>query len=239
MAKYAKDRAFIISERVSAIFEKSFEWYGFTLANNDHPELIVDIGLPQNDLNLQDYATLGSQRIAEYQESLPANVLINGWIHSHGALNYKHFSHTDEKNHLTVLDFVTARTRKPIAKKEIAVQDLVLLEKNRFVEKDLEKGSISLITDGPITEAKIMETVYGSFCYSIVIGDEGWHEQQIHFRERGILSGHTTVWSRSTHIKFIDTQRTLKPEEIQAIGREVKEKIQPNLNPPTELIERM
>jgi len=154
-------------------------------------------------------------------------------------LNYKHFSHTDEDNHLTVLDFVTARTRKPIAKKEIAVQDLVLLEKNRFVEKDLEKGSISIITDGPITEAKIMETVYGSFCYSIVIGDEGWHEQQIHCRERGILSGHTTVWSRSTNIKFIDTQRTLKPEEIQAIGKEVKEKIQPNLNPPTELIERM
>jgi len=52
MTKYAKDKAFKISERVGVIFEKSFEWYGFTLANNDHPELIVDIGLPQNDLNL-------------------------------------------------------------------------------------------------------------------------------------------------------------------------------------------
>ena len=239
MAKYAKDKAFKISERVGVIFEKSFEWYGFTLANNDHPELITDIGLPQNDLNLQDYTTLGSQRIAEFQESLPEDVLINGWIHSHGDLNYRHFSNTDEKNHLTVLDFVAARTRKPLAKKEIAIQDLVLLEKDRFVEKDLEKGSISLITDGPITEAKIMETIYGSFCYSIVIGDEGWHEQEIHCRESGILSGHTTVRSRSTNIKFIDTQRTLKPEEIQAIGKEVKEKIQPNLNPPTELIERM
>jgi hypothetical protein len=239
MAKYAKDKAFKINELVGAIFEKSFEWYGFTLANNDHSELIVDIGLPKNDLNLQDYTTLGSQRIAEFQESLPEDMLINGWIHSHGALNYRHFSHTDEKNHLTVLDFIAARTRKPLAKKEIAIQDLVLLEKDRFVEKDLAKGSVSLITDGPITEAKIMETVYGSFCYSIVIGDEGWHEQEIHYRERGILSGHTTVWSRSTNIKFIDTKRTLKPEEIHAIGKEVKEKIQPNLNPPTELIERM
>jgi hypothetical protein len=239
MAKYAKDKAFKINELVGVIFEKSFEWYGFTLANNDHPELIVDIGLPKNDLNLQDYTTLGSQRIAEFQESLPEDMLINGWIHSHGALNYRHFSHTDEKNHLTVLDFIAARTRKPLAKKEIAIQDLVLLEKDRFVEKDLAKGSVSLITDGPITEAKIMETVYGSFCYSIVIGDEGWHEQEIHYRERGILSGHTTVWSRSTNIKFIDTKRTLKPEEIHAIGKEVKEKIQPNLNPPTELIERM
>ena len=136
MAKYAKDKAFKISERVGVIFEKSFEWYGFTLANNDHPELITDIGLPQNDLNLQDYTTLGSQRIAEFQESLPEDVLINGWIHSHGDLNYKHFSNTDEKNHLTVLDFVAARTRKPLAQKEIATQDLVLLEKDRFVEKE-------------------------------------------------------------------------------------------------------
>jgi hypothetical protein len=239
MTKYAKSKAFKISELVGVIFEKSFEWYGFTLSNNDHPELITDIGLPKNDLNQQDYTTLGSQRIAEFQESLTEGLMINGWIHSHGALNYKHFSHTDEENQRTVLDFVSARTRKPLAKKEVIIQDLVLLSKDRFEEKDLEKGSVSLITDGPITEAKIMETVYGSFCYSIVIGDEGWHEQQIHCRERSILSGHKRVWSKSTDIKFIDTQKTLTPEEIQAIGKEVKEKIQPNLNPPTELIERM
>ena len=225
MARYAKDKAFKISELVGVIFEKSFEWYGFTLANNDHPELITDIGLPQNDLNLQDYTTLGSQRIAEFQESLPEDVMINGWIHSHGALNYRHFSNTDEKNHLTVLDFVAARTRKPLAKKEIAIQDLVFLQKNRFEQKDLEKGSVSLITDGPITEAKIMETIYGSFCYSIVIGDEGWHEQEIHCRERGILSGHATVWSKGANIDFVDTDRSLTQSDISAITGEVEEKI--------------
>jgi hypothetical protein len=239
MAKYARDKAFKISERVGVIFEKSFEWYGFTLANNDHPELITDIGLPQNDLNLQDYTTLGSQRIAEFQESLPEDVLINGWIHSHGDLNYRHFSNTDEKNHLTVLDFVAARTRKPLAKKEIAIQDLVLLEKDRFVEKDLEKGSISLITDGPITEAKIMETIYGSFCYSIVIGDEGWHEQEIHCRERGILSGHTTERSQAANIEFVDTGRSFSQSDISELSNEVEEKIKPHTDPPPELIERM
>jgi len=239
MAKYAKDKAFKISERVGVIFEKSFEWYGFTLANNDHPELITDIGLPQNDLNLQDYTTLGSQRIAEFQESLPEDVLINGWIHSHGDLNYKHFSNTDEKNHLTVLDFVAARTRKPLAKKEIAIQDLVLLEKDRFVEKDLKKGSICLITDGPITEAKIMETIYGSFCYSIVIGDKGWHEQEIHCREMGILSEHTTVRSQTANIEFVDTGRSLSQDDIRALSDEVEKKIKPHTDPPPELIERM
>jgi len=239
MTKYAKDKAFKISERVGAIFEKSFEWYGFTLANTDHPELITDIGLPQNDLNLQDYTTLGSQRIAEFQESLPEDLLINGWIHSHGDLNYRHFSKTDEQNHVTVLDFVAARTRKPLAKKEIAIQDLVLLEKDRFVETDLERGSICLITDGPITEAKIMETIYGSFCYSIVIGDKGWHEQEIHCREMGILSGHTTVRSQAANIEFVDTGRSLSQSYINELSNEVEEKIKAHTDPPPEMIERM
>ena len=239
MTKYAKAKAFKISERVGVIFEKSFEWYGFTLANNDHPELIVDIGIPKNDLNQLDYTTLGSQRIAQFQESLSKDVMINGWIHSHGALNYRHFSSTDEKNHLTVLDFVATRTRKALAKKEIAIQDLVLLEKDCFVAKDLEKGSVCLITDGPITEAKIMETIYGSFSYSIVIGDAGWHEQQIHFREKGILSGHTTVRSKAADIKFVDTERSLSQNDIRALSDEVEKKIKPHTDPPPELIERM
>ena len=239
MAQYAKDKAFKISERIVVVFGKSFEWYGFTLANDNYPELIVDIGLPQNDLNLQDYTTLGSQRIAEFQESLPEDVMINGWIHSHGALNYRHFSNTDEKNHLTVLDFVAARTRKQLAKQEIAIQDLVLLEKDRFVEKDLEKGSICLITDGQITEAKIMETIYGNFCYSIVIGDKGWHEQEIHCRERGILSRHTIVRSQAANIEFVDTGRSLSQSDINELSNEVEEKIKPHTDPPPELIERM
>lgn len=239
MAKYAKDKAFKINDLVGVIFEKSFEWYGFTLASNDQPELIADIGLPKNDLNLQDYTTLGSQRIAEFQESLPEDVMINGWIHSHGALNYRHFSNTDEKNHLTVLDFVAGRTKKSLAKKEIAIQDLVLLEKKRFVAKDLEKGSVCLITDGPITEAKIMETIYGSFCYSIVIGDAGWHEQQIHCREKGILSGYKTVRSKAADIKFVDTERFLSQDDIRVLSDEVEKKIKPHTDPPPELIERM
>ncbi len=239
MTAYAKDRAFKISELVGTIFEKSFEWYGFTLANNDHPELIADIGLPKNDLNLQDYTTLGSERIAEFQESLPKDVIINGWIHSHGALNYRHFSDTDEKNHLTVLDFVAARTRKPLAKKEVGIQDMVLLQIDRFDKKDMEKGSVSLITDQPITEAKIMETVYGSFCYSIVIGDEGWHEQEIHYRERGILSGHTKVGSKVADIEFVDIGKSLSQHDIDALSNDVKEKIKPHTDPPPEVIERM
>ena len=239
MAEYAKEKAFKISELVNMTFEESFEWYGFTLADKDHPELIIDIGLPQNDLNLPDYTALGSEKIAQFQELLPKELIINGWIHSHGALNYKHFSHTDEQNHLIVLDFVAPRTRKPLAKKEVVIQDLVLLQKDRFEQKDMEKGSVCLITDGPITEARIMETVYGSFCYSIVIGDGGWHEQEIHCRERGVLSGHTTLSSKKAQIEFVGTDKTLSQYDINALSDEVKKKIKPHTDPPPELIERM
>ena len=200
MADYAKEKAFKINELVRVIHEDSFEWYGYTLGTTDNPETIIDIGLPKNDQNLLDYTIIGSERIADFQESLPQDTTINGWIHSHGSLQYKHFSHTDEKNHLTVLDFVTARLRKPVAKQEITIQNLSLLLKDRFDEKDLEKGSVALITDVPVSEATLMETVYGSFSYSVVIGDEGWHEQKIFYKEKGILSGYTSgrarYWNR-------------------------------------------
>ncbi len=239
MAEYAKEKAFKISELVNMTFEESFEWYGFTLADKDHPELIINIRLPQNDLNLQDYTALGSERIAQFQESLTEELIINGWIHSHGALNYKRFSHTDEQNHLIVLDFVAPRTRKPLSKKEVAIQDLVLLEKDRFEKKDMEKGSVCLITDGPITEAKIMETVYGSFCYSIVIGDSGWHEQAIHCRTRGVLSGQTALSSKAAQIEFVDMGRFITQSDISTLRDEVQKRIKPHTDPPPEIIERM
>jgi hypothetical protein len=239
MSRYAKTKAFKINELVRTIHENSFEWYGYTLATKDSPELIIDIGLPKNDQNLLDYTTIGSKRIAEFQESLPGDTLINGWIHSHGALQYKHFSNTDEKNNLTVLDFISMRTRKPIAKKEIIIQDLVFLVKGRFTEKDFGKGSVSIITDEPVTEISIMETIYGSFCYSIVIGDEGWHEQKIYFQEKGVLSGHTSVSSKEVDLVFADTGKTLTQFDIQVLAEEVEEKIQPNTDPPPEMIERM
>jgi len=236
---YARARAFKINELVHTIHEDSLEWYGYTLAKIDKPELIVDIGLPKNDQNLLDYTTIGPKRIADFQESLPEDTIINGWIHSHGTLNYRHFSSTDEANHLTVLDFVNARLRKPVAKKEIAIQDLVLLVQDQFAEKDLEKGSVALITDEPVSEAMLMETVYGSFCFSIVIGDEGWHEQEIHYKEIGILTGQTTVSSQKVDIVLIDTGKSLTKSDISALSDEVEVKIRPNTNPPPEMVERM
>ncbi len=239
MALYAKAKAFKINELVREIHQESYEWYGFTIADKDNPEIIADIGLPKNDQNLQDFTTLGPERIAEYHESLPEQFIINGWIHSHGALKYKHFSHTDETNQATVLDFVTARLRWAVAKKEVPIQDLNFLVKGEFEEKDLVKGSVSIITDGVISKATIMETIYGGFCYSIVIDDEGWHEQEIHYKERGVLSGHSAVGKRRSDIVFIDTGRSLTETDIALLSDEVEEKIQPNINPPPELIERM
>ena len=236
---YAKEKAFKISELVREIYDESYEWYGFTLADQDNPELITDIGLPRNAQNLQEYSTIGAEGIAEYHDSLVGDTIINGWIHSHGALQYMHFSHTDEENHATVLDFVTARLRKTVAKKEIPIQDLQLLVKDEFAEKELEKGSVSLITDAVVSEAILMETIYGGFSYSIVIGDEGWHEQEIHYKERGVISGHSHLSKKSADLVLIDNGRSLTQADIEVLSEEVEEKIQPNTNPPTEIIERM
>lgn len=239
MARYAREKASKINELVRDVYADSLEWYGFTLGPRDNPELISDIGLPRNDLNLTTYTALSPERIAEFKESLPDDVIINGWIHSHGALTYERFSHMDETNHRVVLDFVAASTRKPVAKRELAVNELVFLVKDQFNEGDLAEGSVCLITDVPITAATIMETIYGSFCYAVVIGDQGWHRQQIHYRENGVLSGRTIRNDKDAEMVLVDTGRILTHPELSALRAEVEAKIQPNTNPPVETLERM
>lgn len=237
-ARYAMEKAFKISELVRAIHKDSYEWYGFTVAHRGNPELIVDIGLPKNDQNLSDYTSVGPEKIAGFQESLPRDQVINGWIHSHGSLPYDQFSPTDVLNQRTVLDYVTALLRKPVAKKEVVIRDLTILVKDRWTEKDLERGSVALITDAPITTARVIETIYGGFCYAIVIGDKGWHRQEIHSRRRGILSGQMTQDKREAELVLVDTGRELTGADIQILAEEVRLKIQPGVAVPRERFER-
>ena len=227
MAEYAMVKAFKINELVRTIHQESYEWYGYTIADRDDPELIVDIGLPRNDQNFVEYTSIAPESIAAYQESLPTDQLINGWIHSHGSLGYRQFSSTDQQNQVTVLHYATALLRKPVAKKEVVINDLVLLVKDRCTEEDFAKGNVSLITDTPVREARILETIYGGFCYAIVVGDDGWHEQAIHYRTRGILSGQTTEESKEAEIILVDTGRSLTRREVEVLAEEVKTKIQP------------
>jgi hypothetical protein len=224
---YALARAFKINELVRFIHKESYEWYGYTIAERDDPELIVDIGLPKNDQNLVEYTSIAPESIAAFLESVPPDRVINGWIHSHGGLEYRQFSGTDERNQVTVLDYVTALLRKPIAKKEVVIKDLVLLVKDRCTEEDLIKGNVSLITDAHVREARILETVYGGFCYAIVVGDDGWHEQAIHYRTRGILSGRATQENKEAEIILVETGRSLTRSEVEVLAEEVKTKIQP------------
>lgn len=239
MDRYASEKAFQINALARSLYEDSLEWYGFTLGRADAPDLIVDIGLPSNDVNLTVHTALSPEGIAAFRETLPEALLINGWIHSHGALTYQRFSPMDERNHQVVMDFVAAGLRMAIAKREVAIEDLVLLVKDRFMEADLAKGSVSLITDAPVREAIILETVYGSFCYAFVVGDGGWHEQEIHYREYGVLSGRTRSDRKETGITLVDTGRELSRFDVDILRVEVERKIRPNTNPPLETTERM
>lgn len=238
MARYALAKAFKISELVRAIHNDSYEWYGFTVALRRDPELVVDIRLPANDQNLLDYARVSCEAIAACQESLPQNQVINGWIHSHGNLPYEKFSFVDEQNQAAVLDYVAALLRKPVAKKEVLIRDLTILVKDRWTEKELEQGSIALITDAPVTEARIIETIYGGFCYAVVIGDAGWHRQEIHCRRRGILSGRTTNEKRDADLVLAGAEWQLTEADIEALKEEVRVKIRPGVAVPRERFER-
>ncbi len=238
MTRDALSKAFRISEFVRSVHGDSYEWYGFTLAARRDPELVADIGLPENDRNLLDYARVSSEAIAAYQESLPQDQVINGWIHSHGTLPYEKFSLVDEENQEAVLDYVTAPLRRPVAKKEILIRDLTILVKDHWTEKDLERGSVALITDGPVSEARIIETIYGGFCYAIVIGDSGWHRQQIHYRRRGILSGRTAEARREADIVLSGAERPLTDAEILSLKEEVRSRIRPGVAAPRERFER-
>ncbi len=238
MAEYAMKKAFRIDEIVRSVHEGSYEWYGYTLADRGEPEVIRDIGLPRNARNVPDYTSVREEGIAEYQESLPRGTVINGWIHSHGSLDFRGFSGTDERNQATVLDYVTALLRKPVAKREVVIEDLVLLVQGRYDEKELAEGNVTLVTDVPVGEAGILEAVYGGFCYGIVIGEGGWHRQEIRYKRRGILTGRTAVSRKDADIVFVDTGRTLTKEYLDALEKEVREKIRPEPRVPRDRYEK-
>jgi hypothetical protein len=238
MTRFAREKAFKISELVRNIYKESYEWYGFTIADRNNPEVVIDVGLPNNDQNVHEYTGIGPERIARYQESLPPELLINGWVHSHGKLNFQQFSNIDAQNHLTVLDYVTSLLRKPLAKREILVRDITLLVQGEYSENDLMEGSVSVVTDAPVSEVRIMETVFGGFSYGIVIGDGGWHKQEIYYRTRGILTGRTIVSMREAEIVFIDGERSLTASDVDRLAEQVAKKISPRENPPPERLER-
>ncbi|MCU0553617.1 MAG: hypothetical protein MUF17_02465 [Syntrophales bacterium] len=235
MTRFAHEKSFKINELVRTIHRRSYEWYGFTLAWREQPEVIVDIGLPVNEQNQDQYVSLAPEKIADYCDSLSQSLIINGWIHSHGELDFKHFSETDAANQATVLDYVTARLRLPVAKVEVVIGDLSCLQEGSWSMEDLEKGSVSLITDAPVGRAQIWETEFGGFCYAIVIGDDGWHEQEIHYKKRGILTGQTMVSHTLADIRLMDDGRFLTGSDLEILAEEVKNRLSPMAYVPPKL----
>jgi hypothetical protein len=237
---YAKAKAFAVSEMVRRVHGEAFEWYGFTLAAPERPEVIVDLGLPENDENRETYTSLSPEGIAAYQESLPAGLVINGWLHSHGDLEFRQFSSVDDVNQATVLDYVTSLLKIPVAKKEVVIRDLALMVTGDAATWDaargeipgdeaarLAKGSVTLLTDAPVSRARLFETVYGGFCYAVVIGDEGWTRQEIHYKTRGVLTGETFLSQRQADLTLIETSKILTTSDLEALEEEVRDKIRP------------
>lgn len=237
---YARAKAFLVSELVRQVHGAAYEWYGFTLAARQRPEVIVNVGLPDNDENQENYTRISPERIAAYQEMLPAGQVINGWLHSHGALEHRDFSLVDDNNQATVLDYVTSGLMAPVARKEVVIRDLDLrvAEEDDSLDQALgafpndaassaAPASVLLVTDVPVGRARLFETVYGGFCFAVVIGDEGWTKQEIHYKTRGILTGETQVSHREAHLTIVRTGKILTPSDREALELEVKQRLRP------------
>ncbi len=248
---YAKAKAFAVSELVRRVHGDAFEWYGFTLAEEERPEIIVDVGLPENDENQETYTSLSPEGIAAYQQTLSAGRVINGWLHSHGALEFRQFSPVDDVNQATVLDYVTSLLKIPVAKKEVVIRDLTLMVMGDAEDQDstqgdlqgegaarLAQGSVTLLTDAPVSRVRLLETIYGGFCYAIVIGDEGWTKQEIHYKTRGVLTGETLVSKREADLVLVETGKILTTSDLEALEDEVRDRIRP-ITYKLESLERM
>jgi hypothetical protein len=211
---YAKAKAFLVSELVHRVHGAAFEWYGFTLGERGNPGVIVDVGLPDNEENKENYTSI--------------------------SLEHCSFSSVDDLNQATVLDYVTSLLMVPVAQKEVIIEDLALLvmgeeeapalspkrAQNDGV-KSLVPASVTLITDVPVGRAKLLETVYGGFCFAIVIGDEGWTKQEIHYKTRGILTGETQVSHRQADLTVVKSGKILTPSDQEALEEEVRERLRP------------
>jgi hypothetical protein len=169
---YAMEKAEKVNEAVKEVTGKHVEWYGFTIAHEDNPEMIVDIGLGDNDTNRRSYTNIEPENIEEYRQEMPDNAVINGWIHSHADLGMRNFSGTDAQNHKTVLNYVSTVLNEPIAKQEVAVDDMELLVEGAYDDYELEDGTVTVITDEPVDNAQIIETVLGTFSYAMLVGNE-------------------------------------------------------------------
>jgi hypothetical protein len=256
MTDFAKAKAFLVSELVLRVHGAAYEWYGFTLGERGNPAVIVDVGLPDNDENQENYTSISPERIAAYQETLNPGLVINGWLHSHGALEYRDFSPVDDVNQATVLDYVTSLLMVPVAQKEVVIRDLALrvLGEEKALDQAPEgtqgpapggirepapgdaqdegiptptPASVTLITDVPVGRARLLETVYGGFCFAIVIGDEGWTRQEIHYKTRGILTGETLISQREAGLTLVKTGKILTPSDREALEVQVKERLRP------------
>jgi hypothetical protein len=227
ITKFAWEKALAINPLVNQIHGSSYEWYGLTLAEKEHPECIVDIGIPVNASNVHRHTGIDPESIALFRESLPANQVINGWIHSHGSLGYKRFSRTDETNHVTVLDYVSTFLKTPLARREVLIEDTVLLTRDSMKDAAGFAGNVWIVTDNQVSEARIFEKVYGFFSYAILVGDGGWHRQEIYCRTRGILTGTEYTTKKEAQLFAVESGKMFTERDKELLTEEIRDKVNP------------
>ena len=67
----------------------------------------------------------------------------------------------------------------------------------------------------------------GGFSYAVVIGDSGWHEQEVFYNRTSILTGNQRVTKRESGLLVVETGTVLTTGDIESLEDEVREKIKP------------
>ncbi|MFC1698119.1 hypothetical protein ACFL1H_07290 [Nanoarchaeota archaeon] len=228
MTDYAVEKAYKINNFMKDIHDSSFEWYGYTIAKKDDPYKIIDVRFGYNDRNDGAYTRIEPENIEQFRMSLADDEVINGWIHSHGDLGYKQFSGTDEANHKVVRDYVSSLLRKPIEMTEIVMDNLGSLVDGKYKEDDMKDFSVTIVGDNEVKNPKLYETIKGGYCFSIVIGDSGWSEQEIETERYHMLTKKSIPGKIKTEILPIKTDQVLTIDTLLDLEMQIHQKFQPS-----------
>lgn len=231
MTTYAVDKAFAVNKLVRELYNKSYEWYGYLLATEKEPELAVDVGLPKNAMNHLGGTGLDPREIEIYRRSLPQDYFINGWIHSHGDLGFRQFSGTDDRNQPVMLNYVCSKRMTPIRKEALAL-DHLYIETKEHIGKEEELLSLHMpgveLEGVARARAKLYELILGGFSYAVVIGDEGWTNQEVYHKERKMVTGKNNYKKiEDAQLNTVNQGREFTLLDLARLQEKVRETIDP------------
>lgn len=228
------------------------EWYGFLIAREENPSVIIDTALGFQTAGMAD-VEITELDIARVVDKLESGYKIIGWDHSHDDMPYMEFSEIDEKNKLTVANSATLNTQVISKFQELAVDYPALVvdkgKRELFITKDgtltktnLESlkdhrvsliveekkalGKINILKDN-VENVKLFLPLNVGFSYNILVNNWRQRLASINVIEEYGLGGEKTCYENK-NVKFDEPVVTGKEIDVEALKAEIEKKIRPH-----------